>query len=66
LFPQKLEKQIALMGDNLEVVLTFSNVNCFTENENLCQLYLNFKPLRGKRFKVFFEKYFLRMTLVIL
>ena len=54
------------MGDNLEVVLTFSNVNCFTENENLCQLYLNFKPLRGKRFKVFFEKYFLRMTLVIL
>jgi glycosyltransferase involved in cell wall biosynthesis len=64
--PQKLEKQISLMENDPEVALAFSDAIYFNENGDLCQIYLKFKPPRGKIFKELFRKYFLCMTSVVL
>ena len=64
--PQKLEKQISLMENDPEVALAFSDAIYFNENGDLCQIYLKFKPPRGKIFRELFRKYFLCMASVVL
>ncbi len=56
--PQKLEKQISLMDNDPEVALAFSDAVYFNENGDLCQIYLKFKPPRGKIFRELFRKLF--------
>lgn len=64
--PKKLEKQIGLLDSNPDVALVFSDAIFFNEDGNLCQIYLKFKPPRGKIFKELFRKYFLTITSVTL
>ena len=64
--PQKLEKQINLLESDTEIALVFSDAIYFNENGILCQIYLKFKPPRGKIFNALFRKYFLCISSVIL
>jgi len=64
--PKKLQKQISLLDRNPKVALAFSDAIYFNQNGHICQIYLKFKPPRGKIFKELFRKYFLCTSTVIL